>query len=176
MGETSTCPTTTPSPTLAPKHPKQKLWMTLWVDTIRAGQPFTRSPHDLAARLPNIPRQLSWMPPWSSKGCLGTRTCIGHCRLLREHGRRMTSIRFWFISALSNPKPGHTTGRSGRTAHSGAAEHGALDKMGRRRVSPRRAPPSLVPPRASKTTVLNNTPEARISEILCKPNAGTKCG
>ena len=39
--------------------------------------------------------------------------------------------------------------------------------------SPRRQA-SLVPSKASKTRRLNVSPEARTSEILCKPNAGTK--
>ena len=46
--------------------------------------------------------------------------------------------------------------------------------MGRRRVSPRRTPPSLVSSRASKKSVLDISSEARTSEILCKPKAGTK--
>ena len=33
---------------------------------------------------------------------------------------------------------------------------------------------SLVTPNASKTRCLNDSPEARTNEILCKPNAGTK--
>ena len=36
----------------------------------------------------------------------------------------------------SNPKPGHTTGGSGRAARCGAAGHGGPGRMGRRRVSP----------------------------------------
>ena len=62
---------------------------------------------------------------------------------------------------LSNPKPGHTTGGSGRAAHSGAAGHGGPGRMGRRRVSPRRPQPSLVSSRALKTTVLNRRHEQR---------------
>ena len=70
---------------------------------------------------------------------------------------------------LSNPKPGHTTGGSGPAAHGGAAGRGGPGRVGRRRVCSRRTQPSLVPARASKTTVLNNSPEERTKEILCKP-------
>ena len=73
------------------------------------------------------------------------------------------------LNYLSNPKPGHITGGSGRAAHSGAAGHGRPGRMGRRRVSPRRAHPSLVPPRASKTSVLNISSKARTKGTLCKP-------
>ena len=69
----------------------------------------------------------------------------------------------------SNPKPGHTTGGSGRAAHSGAAAHGGPGRMGRRRVSPRWAQSFFVSFKASNTTVLNVFSEARTSEILCKP-------
>ena len=68
---------------------------------------------------------------------------------------------------LSNPKPGHTTGGSGR----GGARRGGGAGPGRTRRrqngSPRRQL-SLVPSKASKTRVLNISPEARTSEILCK--------
>ena len=70
---------------------------------------------------------------------------------------------------LSNPKPGHTTGGSGRAGHGGAAERGEPGRVGRRRVCSRRTQPSLVPSRASKTTVLNTSSEAQTGEILCKP-------
>ena len=68
--------------------------------------------------------------------------------------------------ALSNPTP---IGGSGRAAHGGEARRGGPGRMGRRRVCSRRTQPSLVPSRASKTTVLNNSSEARTKEILCKP-------
>ena len=83
--------------------------------------------------------------------------------------KRLNEKRRWSMKHLSNPKPGHTTGGSGRAAHSGAAGHGGPGRMGRRRVSPRRAQPSLVSPRASKTIVLNIFLEARTKETLSKP-------
>ena len=68
---------------------------------------------------------------------------------------------------LSNPKPGHTTGGSGRGARrSGRA---GSRKIGcQQNCSPSRQA-SLVPPKASKTRRLNVSREARTSEILCKP-------
>ena len=67
---------------------------------------------------------------------------------------------------LSSPKPGHTTGGSGR----GGARRGygaGQDRTGRRQdVSPRRQP-SFEPSKASNTHVLNDSPEARTSEIPC---------
>ena len=68
---------------------------------------------------------------------------------------------------LSNPKPEHTTGGSVR----GGARRGGgagLGRTGRRRNGPPRMQPSLAPSMASQN-VLNDTPEARTSEILCKP-------
>ena len=73
---------------------------------------------------------------------------------------------------LSNPKPGHTTGGSGRdTRRGGGAGPG---RTGRRQNSTPRRQASFVPPKASKTRLLNVSPGARTSKILCEPNAGTK--
>ena len=73
---------------------------------------------------------------------------------------------------LSNPKPGHTTGGSGRGARRGGGA--GPGRTGRRQNSSPRRQASLVPSKASKTRLLNVSPEARTSEILCKPNGGTK--
>ena len=91
-------------------------------------------------------------------------------------------------SYLSSPKPGHTTGRTGRTAHSGeaggrgGAERGVAGRggagwdgggwmcPGRRRDDAPRTKPFILPARAPKTTVLDAPPEARTREILCKPD------
>ena len=68
---------------------------------------------------------------------------------------------------LSNPKPEHTTGASGRGARrSGGAGTG---RTGRRQNSSPRGLVSRVPSKASKTHRLNVSPEARKNEILCKP-------
>ena len=86
-----------------------------------------------------------------------------------------STCRFELPSAagdFSSPKPGHTTSGSGRGARRiGGAGPG---RTGRRQNSSPRRQESLVPPKASKTGLLNVSPEARTSEILCKPNAGTK--
>ena len=68
---------------------------------------------------------------------------------------------------LSSPKPGHTTGGSGRGARRGGGA-GSGRTGCQQNCSPRRQA-SLVPPKASKTRRLNVSPEARTSEILCKP-------
>ena len=79
-----------------------------------------------------------------------------------------------FKPNLSIRKPGHTRGGSGRAAHSGAAGHGGPGRMERRNFSSRRTQSSLVSSKASRTTVLNFSSEARTSAILYKPNAGRK--
>ena len=66
---------------------------------------------------------------------------------------------------MSNPKPRHTTGGSGRSG--GTGRGGA----GRRQVGSPRRRPTLLPSRASYTTVLNDSSEARTNEILCKSAA-----
>ena len=68
---------------------------------------------------------------------------------------------------LSNPKPGHTTGGSGRAAHGEATGWDGSGRMGRRRVCSHKTTAPRAS-RASKTTVLNNSPGARTREILCK--------
>ena len=68
---------------------------------------------------------------------------------------------------LSGPKPGHTTGGSGRGARRGGGA--GLGRTGRRQNSSPRRQASLVPSKASKTRLLNVSSEARTSEILCKP-------
>ena len=68
---------------------------------------------------------------------------------------------------LSNPKPGHTTGGSGRGARrSGRAGSGKIGCQ--QNYSPRKQK-STVPSKASKKRRFNVSPEARTSEILCKP-------
>ena len=68
---------------------------------------------------------------------------------------------------LSNPKPGHTTGGSGRSARrSGWA---GSDKIGcQQNYSPRKQK-STVLSKPSKKRRFNVSPEARTSEILSKP-------
>ena len=62
------------------------------------------------------------------------------------------------------------TPRAGRVGRRTAGRlRGGPGRIRRRRVCSRRTQPSLVPSRASKTTVLNSPSEARTSEILCKP-------
>ena len=73
---------------------------------------------------------------------------------------------------LSSPKPGHTTGGSGRGARPGGGA--GPGKSGRRQNSSPKRHASLVPPMASKKRLLNVSPDARTSEILRKPNAGNK--
>ena len=65
--------------------------------------------------------------------------------------------------------------RAGRVgAPGGAAGRGRAGQGGRRQNNSPRRQASLVTPKASKTRLLNDPPEARTSKILCKPNAGTK--
>ena len=74
---------------------------------------------------------------------------------------------FFLKRNLSNPKPGHTTGGSGRSAwRSGRAGSG---KIGCQQNYLPRKKKSTVPSKASKKRRLNVSPEARTSEILCKP-------
>ena len=68
---------------------------------------------------------------------------------------------------LSSPKPGHTTSGSGR----GARRSGGMGSGNtgcQHNFSPRRRA-SLVPSKSSETGRLNDPPEARTNEILCKP-------
>ena len=68
---------------------------------------------------------------------------------------------------LSNPKPGHTTGGSGRGARrSGQAGSG---KIGCQQNYSLRKQKSTVLSNKSKKCRFNVSPEARTSEILCKP-------
>ena len=68
---------------------------------------------------------------------------------------------------LSNPKPRHTTGRSGRSAR--RSSRAGSGKIGcQQNFSPRKHKPT-VPSKASKKRRFNVSPEARTSEILCKP-------
>ena len=68
---------------------------------------------------------------------------------------------------LSNPKPGHTTGGSSQSARRGGGA--GSGRTGRRPNSSPRRQASLTPPKASKILRLSDSPEARTSEILCKP-------
>ena len=73
------------------------------------------------------------------------------------------TVRFY----LPNPKPGHTTGGSGRGARRGGGA-GSGRTGCQQKCSPRgRASP--VPLKASKTRRLNDPPEARTREIPFKP-------
>ena len=73
---------------------------------------------------------------------------------------------------LSSPKPEHTTGGSGRGARRG--DWAGSGRIGcQQNCSPRKQR-SLVPSKASKKRRLSVSPEARTSETLRKPNAGTK--
>ena len=65
---------------------------------------------------------------------------------------------------LSSPKPGHTTGGSGRTAGRQGGGAGSSRTGCQQNCSPRRQE-SLAPPKASRTRRLNVPPEARTSEI-----------
>ena len=68
---------------------------------------------------------------------------------------------------LSSPKPGHTTGGSGRgVRRCGGAGSGGT---GCQQNSSPGGQSFLVPPKASQTRRLNVSPGARTSEILCKP-------
>ena len=68
---------------------------------------------------------------------------------------------------LSNPKPGHTTGGSGRSSR--RSSRAGSGKIGcQQNFSPRKHKPT-VPSKASKKRLFNVSPEARTSEILCKP-------
>ena len=76
-------------------------------------------------------------------------------------------ISSFYRNQLSNPKPGHTTGGSGRSARrSGRAGSGKIGCQ--QNYSPRKQK-STVPSKASKKRRFNVSPEARTSEILCKP-------
>ena len=71
------------------------------------------------------------------------------------------------LGDMSNPKPGHTTGGSGRGARrSGRAGSGRVGCQ--QKCSPRKQR-SVVPSKASKKRRFNVSPEARTNEILCKP-------
>ena len=76
------------------------------------------------------------------------------------------------MTNLSIPKTEHTTGGSGRGARRGGGA-GSGRIACQQNCSPRKQA-SLVHSKASKTSRLNVSPEARTSEIPCKPNAGTK--
>ena len=77
-----------------------------------------------------------------------------------------TDIIYTLEINLSNPKPGHTTGASGRSARRGGGAGSGLTGC-QQNCSPRKQA-SLAPSKASKTRLLVS-PEARTSEILCKP-------
>ena len=81
-----------------------------------------------------------------------------HARHVRETGSQ---------SNLSNPKPGHTTGGSGRGARrSGQAGSGKIGCQ--RNYSPRKQKSTVLSQKTKKCR-FNVSPEARTSEILCKP-------
>ena len=71
---------------------------------------------------------------------------------VRIHVRALHEWRY-----LSNPKPGHTTGGSGWGARRGGGA--GPGKTGRRQISAPMRQASLVPPKASKTRPLNDSPE-----------------
>ena len=75
-----------------------------------------------------------------------------------------------YIKDMPSPKPGHTTGGSRRGARRGG---GAGSAGSGRTVCQQNCPPRgqsfLIPSKASKTRRSNVSPEARTSEILCKP-------
>ena len=73
---------------------------------------------------------------------------------------------------MSIPKPGHTTGGSGRDDRRGG--RAGSGTIGCHQNCLPRKQRSLVPAKASKIRRLKVSPEARTSEILCKPSAGTK--
>ena len=71
------------------------------------------------------------------------------------------------LSNLTSPKPGHTTGGSGRDGP-------WLGRNGRRRFGSPRRHLSLVPTSVPKTIVLNVSSEARTVEFVLKTDGGTK--
>ena len=84
--------------------------------------------------------------------------------LLPQLCKDSNNIQFYH---LSNPKPGHTTGGSGRSARQGGRERSGKIKC-QQNYSPKKQN-STVPSKASKKRRFNVSPEARTSEILCKP-------
>ena len=68
---------------------------------------------------------------------------------------------------LTIPKPEHITGRSRRSARRG--DGAGSGRTERRKNRPPRKQVSLVLSKASKKRRLNVSPEARTSDILCKP-------
>ena len=115
--------------------------------------------------LTSVPTPICLRKHFSCKACLG---------MIERRGDIFRTWRDVFFSDQSYPKPWHTTGGSGRAAHGGTDGRGAPGWVGRRRVCSRRTQPSLVPSRASKTTVLNISSEARKREIFIKTVGGTK--
>ena len=70
------------------------------------------------------------------------------------------------VCNLSSPKPGHTTGGRRGARRGGGAGSGRT--VCQQNCSPREKS-FLALSKASKTRRLNVSPEARTSEILCKP-------
>ena len=68
---------------------------------------------------------------------------------------------------LSSPKPGHTTGGSGRGARRGG--RAGSGRTGCQQNCSHRGQASLAPANASKKRLLDVSPEARTSEISFKP-------
>ena len=96
--------------------------------------------------------------------------------------RRFDDSKIWqYIGCVTCRVQNPDIPRAGRVgAHGGSgrgARRGGGAESGRtgcqQNISPRRRP-SLVPSKASNSRRLNGFPEARTSEIKCKPNAGTK--
>ena len=82
----------------------------------------------------------------------------------RPHKQPCKKASIVFPKHLSSPKPGHTTGGSGRGArHGGGAGSG---RAGCQQNCSPRGQETFVPPKASNSRLLNVPPEARTSEIL----------
>ena len=138
------------------------------------------------ALLTSRPPRLSPPPPRSASARLATLSPVSPCsprpaqfvvisgfwiRQIRRTAFLNIFAKKHFMSGftidLSSPKPGHTTGGSGRGAwRSGGAGSG---RTGCQQNCPPRRQASPVPPKASKTRRLNISPETRTSEIPCKP-------
>ena len=97
--------------------------------------------------LTSIPKPFCLFEPFSCKACLGNTLC--------------------FRVDLLNPKPRHTTGGSGRSAQRSGRERSGKIVCQQNYSSSKQM--SSVPTKAPNKHRLNDSPEARTCEILCKP-------
>ena len=119
-----------------------------------------------------LPRRASPRPdrPVVSPG-FGFDTFFEEGELLEEGGFLKELSSFFFLPGhalhLSIPIPGHTTGESGRGARRGGGA--GSGRTGCQQNCSPRGQASLAPSKASKKRFLDVSPEARTSEIPCKP-------